>query len=106
MAARRPLGRGPSPRNAETDELFKAFALKRMFEARCFDDEDRRMVDEHVQAIAARLSLESPREVSVVLAERRALLSVASSQGLLPTESKLFHAMIEKQLRLQTSLRP
>ena len=83
-------------------ELTRAIALQQLMRARCFDDEDRRLVLEHVLAAASRASASVTDEQSILLAERRALLSVASAQGLLPSDSPLFHAMVAKQLALQS----
>lgn len=100
--SRRPIGRGHSPQHeAALLDFKKALALQQLMRARCFDDEDRRLVHEHVLAAASRASASVEDETSILLAERRALLSVASAQGLLPTDSQIFHAMLEKQLQLQ-----
>ncbi len=106
---RRPIGRGAAlpgcishaDSAARYEELSRALALQQLMRARCFDEEDRRLVHEHVRAAASRCSADIVDEKSVLLAERKALLSVASAQGMLPSDSPIFHALLEKQLRLQ-----
>lgn len=85
--------------------LHKAVQMQSLMQSACFDEEDRRLAQRHT-LLALQKHAESVRELdlNIKAIQRRALLSAASTQGLLPADSELFRALVQKQVLLEASL--
>lgn len=84
--------------------LHKAVQMQSLLQAACFDEEDRRLAQRHT-LLALQKHAESVRELDLTKAiQRRALLSAASTHGLLPADSELFRALVQKQVHMEADL--
>jgi len=84
------------------DALNKALVLRQIVSASCFDAEDRALANAHIyQSLETLLgALRDSRDCTLQLDERMRLLNFASAQGILPTSSRIFAALVRKQSRL------